>query len=92
MLNVYFRYVWTHYKSFLTWFILIFALNNQLEWSYNRCFPATNEASKRYKRYENGWNAKISAKRYTLYICGPKFVLVNQLPSDSHTLEWMGLL
>ena len=69
MLNVYFRYVWTHYKSFLTWFILIFALNNQLEWSYNRCFPATNEASKRYKRYENGWNAKISAKRYTLYIC-----------------------
>ena len=69
MLNVYFRYVWTHYKSFLTWFILIFALNNQLEWSYNRCFPATNEASKRYKRYENGWNAKISAKRYTFYIC-----------------------
>ena len=48
---------------------LISALNNQLEWSYKRCFPAKNEASKRYKRYENGWNAIISAKRYTLYIC-----------------------
>ena len=87
MLNVYFRYVWTHYKSFLTWFILIFALNNQLEWSYNRCFPATNEASKRYKRYENGWNAKISAKRYTLYICGGiglmlVFIVSNALPSS----------